>query len=329
MSGDAKPVRRERTWLFGPWTDLLFVANVFWPLLLLGMLWGGLDARDNIRFWQVYFVTTPHRWVTLALVFCDGARFRERSGAFLGVAAVVALFCLGVRTMTGTLTCLLAIDYAWNAWHFAAQHHGIFRIYGRMSQPERTGGMTLEKAAMRVFVLYVAFRVISSSWWTADVQTWFQTADFALLALPGWLLVREMTAFDRRAVGRMAYLVSWGVLYSGFLMSIRYSQPALVLMFATASALFHAVEYMSVVSWSVDSRHKKQTDRATLFSRLLPRWGLVLLVFMSIIGMGAWLWRHHWMQTFLLINVIVAFLHYSYDGMIWKSRKSKAKTAAG
>ena len=120
-------------WLFGPWTDLLFVANIAWPAIILLMVWGGLDMHLRVSFWQIYFVTTPHRWITLAVVFCDRDRFRERSPAFMGVAVAIAAICLGVCASTGTLTCLLAIDYAWNAWHFAAQHHGIFRIYGRVA----------------------------------------------------------------------------------------------------------------------------------------------------------------------------------------------------
>jgi hypothetical protein len=30
--------------------------------------------------------------------------------------------------------------------------------------------------------------------------------------------------------------------------------------------------------------------------------------------------EHRFLETWLLINIIVAFLHYSYDGLIWKYR---------
>ena len=321
--------------MFGPWVDLLFVVNITWPLVLLVMIAGGIETQLKVSFWQIYFVTTPHRWMTLAIVFCDGDRFRERSRAFLGVAVAVAVACFGIRLSTGTLTCLLAVDYAWNAWHFAAQHHGIFRIYGRIGQPERTDFMALEKVLMRFFVLYVAFRTAT---WALPASAFGATSsrfeaarnllDFAVLAVPLVLLLREFAAFDRRAVGRLAYLLSFSGLYCGLLLSVNRNRPALVLMFTTASALFHAVEYLAIVSWSVRSRHGNREEKATIFRRLLPQWALCLLIFAAVIGSGNWLMQHHLLQAWLLLNVIVAFLHYTYDGMIWKSRR-RVRPAAG
>ena len=79
----------RRGWLLGPWLDLFLVANIAWPLLLLAQLDEGFQSRDGLQFWQVYFITTPHRWVTLLLVFLDRERFQARRGLFLAVAAGV------------------------------------------------------------------------------------------------------------------------------------------------------------------------------------------------------------------------------------------------
>ncbi len=129
---DAAAAPPGRRWLVGPWFDLFFVANVAWPLLLLVQADDGFGGHAGLQFWQLYYITTPHRWITLIVVFLDRGRLRERLGTFLALAAAAVAFCLGVRLTTGALTCLLAIDYVWNAWHFAAQHHGIYRIYGRL-----------------------------------------------------------------------------------------------------------------------------------------------------------------------------------------------------
>ena len=130
-------------WIVAPWIDLLFLANLAWPALLLLEGWGGLDAHDGLQFWQVYFVTTPHRWITLALVFVDRRQFVQRPLTYVGLACVVTVLCLTVRATTGTLTCLLAIDYAWNAWHFAAQHHGIYLSRQRSPRGLSEHGSTL------------------------------------------------------------------------------------------------------------------------------------------------------------------------------------------
>ena len=51
-------------------------------------------------------------------------------------------------------------------------------------------------------------------------------------------------------------------------------------------------------------------------------------MFILILGAGGWMMDQHLMQTWLLINVIVAFLHYAYDGLIWRSRPASARRLA-
>jgi hypothetical protein len=92
-------------------------------------------------------------------------------------------------------------------------------------------------------------------------------------------------------------------------------------MLATASALFHAIEYLALVGWSVQRRHGGRTDERNLLARIVPQWGLALAMFLAILGLGGWFLDQHWLQLWLTINVIVAFMHYAYDGMIWKHRR--------
>ena len=92
---------------------------------------------------------------------------------------------------------------------------------------------------------------------------------------------------------------------------------------ALASALFHAIEYLSIISWSVHQQHASRGDKMGLLGYLVPRWGIVLGVFMVILGVGGWLMDQRFLETWLFINIIVAFLHYSYDGLIWR-RKATA-----
>lgn len=313
-----KPAVPGRGWLVGPWFDAFCLANIAWPLLVFAQFGEGFAGRSGVEFWQLYFVTTPHRWITLALVFLDRPRFRERRGVFLGVAAVIVAACAGVRTTTGTLTCLLAIDYVWNAWHFAAQHHGIYRIYGRLSEPERTAGLSIEKWAMRLFLLYVILRVAGVTWSHEALESRLQTCDWIVVAVPAWLLLHNALRYRAGGLGRITYLVSVSSLYLGLLWAVHTRRPALVLSLATASALFHAIEYLSLVGWSVRKRHADAGDRLGLLGWLAPRWGIALGVFLVVLGAGGWLLERQLLETWLFINVIVAFLHYTYDGLIWR-----------
>lgn len=322
-----RPARRRR-WLIGPWFDLLLVANVAWPLLVLIQWRDGFDGRAGLQFWQVYYVTTPHRWATLALVFLDRERFGERKAAFLAIAAGVVGACVGVRLATGTLTCLLAIDYVWNAWHFAAQHHGIYRIYGRLedSTPPRRG--VWEKWSLRAFLLYVILRVALAAWSDADWEERLQTLDWLAAAIPFGLLANHAARARRGAWGSTIYLTSVSALYLSLLWAVHSRRPALALSLTTASALFHAVEYLAVVSWSVRSRSAAAAGRLGLLGYLAPHWGFTLGVFIIVLGAGGWLLEQHGINAWLLLNVIAAFLHYAYDGLIWRQRPGSQPVAA-
>src|SRR5947209_7593119 len=93
-----KPVK---SWLIGPWFDLLFLANLGWPIALLAywLLLPGSDAQplgeDSILvLFQIYFLSTPHRWITLVMVFCDSERFWKEPAKFGGLG--LGLVALGV-----------------------------------------------------------------------------------------------------------------------------------------------------------------------------------------------------------------------------------------
>src|SRR4051812_17793034 len=65
-------------WLVSPWFDLFFLANLTWPIVLLVAVLGGESLNKLVAFGMVYVLITPHRWITLTLVFFDGERFRQR-----------------------------------------------------------------------------------------------------------------------------------------------------------------------------------------------------------------------------------------------------------
>jgi hypothetical protein len=317
---DAAAGPPARRWLVGPWFDALFVANVAWPLFVLAQADDGFGGKASVQFWQLYYVTTPHRWITLLIVFFDRGRLSERLGTFVALAAAAVGFCLGVRLSTGALTCLLAIDYVWNAWHFAAQHHGIYRIYGRLGGPAAPPPSGSEKVVMRGFLLYVILRVATATWPSGGWQRAFQTSDVAVALLPAWLIGRDLLSSGFRLPGRLAYLISVSALYLGLLWAVHQQRHGLVLALATASALFHAIEYLTLVSWSVRARHSAHADRMGLLGVLVPRWGIALGVFVVVLGAGGWLLDQWFVELWLFLNVVAAFLHYAYDGLIWRQR---------
>ena len=327
-----------KSWLFGPWLDLLFIANVAWPFLLLAGLTGGVAKGRPISFWMVYFIATPHRWITLVLVFFDPDRFQQNARAFLGLAAAAALACVGSYLIWGLpgVYALLAVDFLWNAWHFASQHAGILRIYRRNVAGNQAGSGTVEKLLVRAFLLFVFLRLASLTLPMEErfgsyleqlkaVSTHLSLLDLPILLVPVGLLVRELAWLRPVSYGRLAYLVSVCTLYSLLLGSVHAhyvsgdgSTAAVVMALAAAVSVFHSSEYFAVVSWAAT---RKRNPRGIL-GYLAPRWIATLAIFLTLMAVTALVMDTWFAGVWLVINLIVSFLHYAYDGIIWKSRKA-------
>jgi hypothetical protein len=307
---------------------------------LLWQLRDGFSGREGLQFWQIYFLTTPHRWVTLLLVFFDRQQFAQHKAAYLAIAIAAISVCLGVRLTTGTLLCLLAVDYIWNAWHFAAQHHGIYRIYARVagkmpriSDRELLGNAVqhspaaagIEKWSFRFFLLYVILRVAGATWPYLAVEQAFFTADWLFVGIPVWLFVRDLLL--PQATGRTLYLMSVLALYLALLAAVHFNRPALMLSLTTASAVFHATEYLALVAWNVNRRQRTMAGKLGIMQYFAPRWSLVLGTFVLVLGATGWLLNEHFMRPWLTLNVMVAFLHYAYDGLIWRSSSPARQSA--
>lgn len=293
-------------WLVHPVFDLVLVANVLWPLLIwLGTI-DGFAGREGLLFWQVYFVTTPHRWITLLLVFGDRQRFRSRRWLFVGIAVVVVAVTFGVRIGTGSLTCLLALDYLWNAWHFSAQHHGVARLYTRRSGSQFVEPIW-EKWAFRLFLLYVIFRVAGTTWSTTSLEHALAWFDFVVLSVPIVLLARAARSPFAVSGGGFVYRASVCGLFLGMLWAVHEKQPATVLAFATASALFHATEYLAVVGWTLQSKRDSDMSPLGLVGWIIPRWVFLITVFMMALGASGYWLNQHWLETWLTVNIAGRF----------------------
>ena len=327
----AKPVK---TWLVGPWFDLLFMANLAWPAAVLLALLRPLDDGSPLSLFQVYFLSTPHRWITLVLVFCDSDRFWKEPAKFGGIAVGLILLGLGLVGVAGlvpyaanSLMLLMMLDYIWNAWHFAAQHAGISRIYGRVVRPEQSlPHAEFEKMALRTLVLWVFFRfavhMAALSQYGASVQwltPWLPWIDPLALVPAGVLLYREAMAYRRQCLGRLFYIASVIAIYSAQLVAIRLQDTVWMVAFFFAGAIFHAVEYLAICNWSVQKR------TTGIWYYQATRTGIAVFVFMAILGAANYFVNAQSVYAWQLITLLVSLLHYGYDGIIWRAKPAPAK----
>ncbi len=325
-----KAVASSKPWLVGPWFDLLFLANLAWPIAVLLALLRPLDDTDPLSLFQVYFLSTPHRWITLVLVFCDSDRFWKEPAKFGGLGLLLiglGLALVGVAGLlpyaASSLMLLMMLDYIWNAWHFASQHAGIARIYGRITRPEQSPAHAeFEKMAIRTLVLWVFFRLAIHIGTTtpyganvAWITPWLQWIDPFVLIPAAVLLIREFTAFRAACLGRVLYIGSVIAIYTAQLLAIRLENRPWMMAFFFAGAIFHAVEYLAVCNWSVQKR------TTGIWHYQVTRTGLAVFVFMALLGAANFFVNAQSVYAWQLITLLVSLLHYAYDGIIWKAKK--------
>jgi hypothetical protein len=327
-SQDPAP-RGESGWIVSPGFDLLFLANAAWPILLLPVM--HTTSETAVDFWQVYFLTLPHRWITLGLVALDPDRRARRKFLLWLTPIAAALLVLGVWWGSAAFTCLALVDYIWNAWHFAAQHAGVLRMYSR-----KVGGGPgwLERHALRGFLLYTILRTAA---WTTG---WLQEApagpsllallDHAVFLIPFALFLANLLPFHRERIGKLAYLCSLSSLYCGLLLSLTLPWPPGIIVFTTASSMFHAVEYLAVVTHYATRR--RVVGSAGLFRSIAGQWLFLLVLYIVLLGsLGTWLDRPDTpaYTAWQGLNLWAAFVHYAYDGLIWKLRQPATAQALG
>jgi len=246
-------------------------CNLWWLVAWLAVMVSS-DGTARLEFWQVYFLTTTHRWLTLILVATDPDRRQGRNWLFLGLAILAAVVILETRWLTDAYVCVALIDYVWNSWHFASQHGGVLRIYSR----KHGGGRPwLETTCVRIFVTYVCLRLAGwTTGWAEELpmaMTAIRWIDLVVLVLPAVLLVVEI--FNHRTgrgLAKTIYLLSVMGIYLSLLMSLRAGYHRLVVSLTVASAAFHAVEYLGVVIYYVWRR--REHGSAAPFRTMARRW---------------------------------------------------------
>ena len=136
----------------------------------------GSPGRSGLQFWQVYYVTTPHRWITLLLVFARPRPVRAGGGGrSSAVAAAVVAVCPG-RAPDDRRADLPAGDrlrLERVALRRPAPRHLPHLRPRSATRPDRAAS-TVEKWAMRLFLLYVILRVATATWPDAAGERWLR-----------------------------------------------------------------------------------------------------------------------------------------------------------
>ncbi|MCA9217567.1 MAG: hypothetical protein KDB27_31075 [Planctomycetales bacterium] len=321
-------------WIVSPAFDLCFIINLWWVLvaLLPEATAGTVAQQSSLAFWQIYFITTPHRWITLLLVAADPDKRQDRTGLYLMMAVIAAVVVGGAQLTVGGFSCLLAIEYVWNAWHFGAQHGGILRIY---SMKSGGGRRWLELNTMRLFPPYVSLRLVAelNGWLELNptVGSLIGIVDYVALAGPLLLVSQVLVRFTQAQTPKLLYLLNVYAMYAAMLSCLRFGFHQHLVMLTVANAAFHSVEYFAIITHYASKRRTQGSQSA--FQAMARHWGRTMCLFVLAIGVLSTVMENSRyelaIQIFLATNLWAAFMHYTYDGLIWKLRKPQTAKTLG
>ncbi len=328
-------------WILSPTWDLLLLANVLWPLIALAVVMSpsvmppvAEGEREWLPFLQLYLLSAPHRLITVPMVLLDARhmanwrRFALIAACLTAGGCLLAALGMAVPYGTSTLMYLMIVDFAWNAWHFASQHAGIARIYGRKAHPEDTVDDAIqEKATLRIMVLWVFMRVgmwhgmqginAEMATWIANIAQWFDPLFFLA---PAWLLLREIRRVNAAAWGRIAYIGSAVALYGSMLVALRIDGRVLLGLFV-AHACFHAIEYFAVIGWAASKK------KGGAWEVVAPQAAMWTVAFVFVVGLLNWGVAAVSLWWWGFLTLLISYIHYAWDGMIWKAPTKRVSTA--
>lgn len=330
-------VARQWRWMHSPAVDLA-VAFCWLPVVALVRYVEPSRSMLAVVMSGVFLLSFLHQPLTLALVYGDGERYRQRRHVYrwsplLFMAVVVALLHFN-------LVLLAVIGGLWNAEHTLMQRYGLTRIYGRKGGDDHG---SIERG------LLIALLVSALAWTAADAGT---PARLRQLSLGGnnrrgvevltsfagvarWLVVPLMivtAALFARWVwlevrrGADANPAKWA--YMGATIALvltMFVDPVAGLMGYVAA---HAIEYFVIVHQSLGRRYVD--DRAAPASPLRHvvrarsgRVGFLAVYAALVLGIVTALQWYAPVIVFGVVYFTLGGLHIFYDGFIWKLRDPK------
>jgi len=314
----------------GPIADLACVINVFW-LVYAGTFYLSFSGESpQLTVITLHFLILPHRFITLGLVFLDREQFARAPRLFLALPVLFLALAFASRGVSQSIAgvdsfvCLAAIDYAWNAYHFSAQHYGMTRIYGKKGAG--VNHPRLERWILVCGITYVIMRVTGSLFGVQALVGVLPWVD--LLAGAAFLtLILLEVAQGVPSLPKLLYLVSITGLYGGILVATHFLSSKAMAAAVAATGFFHAMEYLSIVTFYVKSKARSGSWGARLLSSAAGRWAVVLPAYMVLMGVGTAFLNGIQPIWYILFVTPMSFVHYAYDGIIWKLRRPQVASA--
>ncbi len=342
---DQGPQAPAGPWIISPvWDSVLFIGAPVVSaaaLLPLARLW----PSQAYSFFLLAFFTFGHHLPGFLRAYLDKELFRRYRARFLLAPPLVFLTALWFeqRGLHG----MLIFVFAWDIWHVLMQHFGFMRIYD-----SKTGGVDVWASRMDWAVSifsYVSMIAASPHYrhnlllnslqsgipvGLASIYGVFQTVLYAVTAAIAVAYV--VFCIDRWRKGKLNLLkVATLAIFLAASWYLYVIYPDFIVGFAVWSA-FHCLQYYAIV-WVYNTNRVAKGAPLAALGRFLfrPRWILVALYGSLILAYGginylrSYVGDADWRSWLIAFIATSNFLHYYYDGFIWKVRDPKTRQFLG
>jgi hypothetical protein len=229
------------------------------------------------------------------------------------------------------LTALILLSLLWNFYHTIMQKIGLLRIYSRKAG---YGLPWLDKSILWVWFVFVFFQLgsmpstvslvgnlTSSGRALVDALKPFM-ALFSVLAKVSLAAASVITALYLREEWRHRHRLHWPKTL--LLSSVLMLYALFFYDFFVAYVVFgfsHAIEYLAFVNIFARKKFLARPAGSSLMARLVRSQGLAMGVFIGVSSLVFIPWYFLSNQTLGAFILATSFLHFLYDGWIWKVRK--------
>ncbi len=261
-----------------------------------------------------------------------GPKLRERLG-------VPKISRLGWRDTQPLFYFLIILSSLWNFYHTLMQKQGILRVYSRKagygkSWLDRTMvwlwfGWLFFALAASPFVRNQASRLATSGkFLTNTLEPFFAWLPLVArgfmgvaLAFTVLYILEEWRNRHRLHWPKNLYLLSlWGIYLTFF-----YDFLVGFLVFAFS----HAIEYLAFVNIFAKKKYRVRQLNSSLMARWVHHQSLYFILFMVISGVIFIPWYFNGRTSLNWYIVGTSFLHFLYDGWIWKVRRPEVGSPLG
>lgn len=321
MSAITQP---SKYWIQSPASDLVFFSFgwivVFLPLLIF-------EDHIGVIILIVLLVNYIHRHYTFALVYVQKEEFEKRKKIYILLPLIAALVTI-IFIYVDAFKILLTLSVLWTMYHSVYQKYGITRVYSRKAG---YGEAWIEKGVIFSWFVYLIFgladkekatllkyqagRVILD--YIGGYMNYLATLSYFFLAVAvSFTLLFAYQEFKNRhrvSTAKVLYVISTLILYFIFFHSL--------IVGYIVFAFSHALEYIVFVNVFVNSKYKKKQDSDSLFGKISKKQWLYSGLFSIGIVVVCLLGMELNENAFTIYIVGSSFLHFIYDGLIWKVRR--------